>query len=192
MSEEQLAGLDCLGALTTLLQRIRSSDPTAGLYDTAEMQFWWTVPRSTDSLGQLFWFDDDGLPSAAVIATDWGSGVSLLYEETTLVVLVLPDASPEWLAHVVERGLAHAAESGIGVVELEVDREDEVMRGLLFGRGFAVKEDGLVECWLDSSARPSVSPLHAGYRLATRKATMNQPHHLASPRRPERPGPAKR
>lgn len=185
MREEQLAGLDYLAAVTTLLQRIRNTHPTAGLYETAEMQFWWTMPRSTDSLGQLFWFDDDGLPSAAVFATDWGSGASLLYEETTLAVLVLPDANPEWLTHVVERGLAHAAESGISVVELEVDREDEVMRGLLFDRGFSVKEDGLVECWLDSNARPPVSPLHEGYTLTTRKATASQPHHLASPRRPE-------
>ena len=42
LREEQLVGLDYLGALTTLLQRIRSTHPTAGLYDTAEMQFWWT------------------------------------------------------------------------------------------------------------------------------------------------------
>lgn len=185
MREEQLVGLEYLEALTTLLQRIRRAHPTDGLYDAAEMQWWWTIPRSTDTFGQLFWFDDSGYPLSAVIATDWGDGPSLLYEEATLVVLVMPGADGELLEHVVDRGLAHAAESGISTVELEVDRVDEVMRGLLFSRGFTIKEDGLVECWLDAGVRPPVSPLHEGYRLTSRQGTIRQPHHLSAPNRPD-------
>ncbi len=62
MREELLVGVDYLDAVTTLLQRVRNAHPTKGLYEAAELQWWWSVPRSTDSLGQLFWFADEGRP----------------------------------------------------------------------------------------------------------------------------------
>ena len=95
MQEEHREGLDYLQAVTALLQRIRNAHPTHGSYEAAEIQFWWSIPRSTDSLGQLFWFDDLGRPEAAVIVTDFGDGSSLLYEDPTLVVIVMPDATPD-------------------------------------------------------------------------------------------------
>jgi GNAT superfamily N-acetyltransferase len=185
LREGHRAGLDYLEAVTALLQRVRSAHPTRGLYEAAEMQWWWSVPRSTDSLDQLFWFDDLGRPEAAVIVTDFGDGSSAVYEDPTLVVIVMPDANPEWVAHVVERGLAHVGGSGIGAVELEVDRTDDVMRNVLFGQGFTVKGGGLIECWLDAGARPVISPLPDGYRLFSRRDTMHRPHHMTHPRRPD-------
>ena len=178
MREEHQVGLHCLEVATALLQRIRSAHPTKGLYEAADLNFWWRIARSTDSFPQLFWFDDLGRPEAAVIATEWGDGSSAVYDETTLAPIVMPDATPDWVAHVIERGLAHASESGVGAVELEVDRADDVMREVLFGHGFAIKEDGLVEAWLTADARPGISPLHDDYRLATRADTMQRPHHM--------------
>ncbi len=185
MREEYRVGIDYLVAVTALLQRVRSAHPTQGLYDAAELQWWWSIPRSTDNLPQLFWFDDLDRPAAAVVATDWGDGSSAVYEETTLVLIVMPDATPAWVAHVVERGLAHAIESGIGVLEMEVDRADGVMRDVLFGHGFKVKEDGLIESWLHADARPEISPLSDDYRLFTRLGAMQRPHHMTHPRRPD-------
>ena len=141
--------------------------------------------RSTDGLGQLFWIDDLGRPEAAVIVTDFGDGSSAVYEEPTLVVIVMPDATSDWVAHVVERGFAHVAEYGIQAVELEVDRADDVMRDVLFGRGFTVKGDGIIECWLDAADRPQISPLRGEYRLLSRRDTMHRPHHMARPERPD-------
>ncbi len=184
MWEEHRVGLDYLEAVTALLQRVRSAHPTKGLYEAAELQWWWTIPRRTDAVGQLFWFDDLGRPEAAVIATDFGGGSSAVYEASTLVVIVMPDATPEWVNHVVERGLAHATEAGIGDLELEVDRADDVVRDALIGHGFTIKEDGLIGCWLGAAARPAISPLHGDYRLCSRRDTMDRPHHMAHPRRP--------
>ena len=178
MREQRRVGIDYLESATALLRRVRSAHPTKGLYEAAELHWWWRTPRSTDNLGQLFWFDHLGRPEAAVIATDWSGGDSAVYEETTLAPIVMPDATPDWVAHVVERGLAHASEAGIGAVELEVDRADEVLREVLFGHGFAIKEDGLVEAWLAADARPEVSQLHQDYRLASRRDTMHRPHHM--------------
>lgn len=36
--------------------------------------------------------------------------------------MVMPDATPDWVAHVIEHGLAHASESRIEAASLEVDR----------------------------------------------------------------------
>lgn len=173
MREQHRVGVDYLEAATALLHRVRSVHPTAGLYEAADLHWWWRTPRSTDRLRQLFWFDHLGRPEAAVIATDWGDGISL-------DPIVMPDATPDWVAHVIERGLAHASESGLGAVDIMVDRADDVMREVLVGHGFAIEEDGTVEVesWLTADARPEISPLHDDYRLASRLDTMLRPHHM--------------
>ena len=54
-SRQGLVGFQYLEAVTLLLQRIRSADPTAGLYEAADLQWWWSQrPRATDNLPQLF------------------------------------------------------------------------------------------------------------------------------------------
>jgi hypothetical protein len=96
MREQHRVGVHYLEAVTALLQRVRRAHPTAGLYEAADLQWSWRTPRSTDTVPQLFWFDHLGRPEAAVIATDWGDGVAL-------DPIVMPNATPEWIAHVVER-----------------------------------------------------------------------------------------
>ncbi len=185
MREQHRVGARYLEAATELLQRVRGVHPTKGMYEAADLQWWWRTPRSTDDLGQLFWFDHHGRPEAAVIATDWGDGIAL-------APIVMPDATPDWVAHVIERGLAHASESGFGAVDLEVDLGDDVMREVLVGHGFAMKEDGtdvssasvsVVETWLPADARPEISPLHENYRLSSRLDTTQRPHHMINPER---------
>ncbi len=185
MREELRVGLDYLDAVTTLLQRVRSAHPTHGSYQAAELQWWWGVRRSTDDFDQLFWFDDLGRPAAAFVVTDFGDGSSALYEDPTLVVVLMPDTDPSLVAHVVERGLAQLGENGIGAVELEVDRADDVMIGMLSGHGFTRKGDGMIECWMEAGSRPGISPLPDGYRLLRRSDTTGRPHHMTHPRRPD-------
>ena len=176
--QEFRTGLEYLDAVTTLLRRIRSVHPTAGLYEPAELQWWWgQTSRSTDRLGQLFWFDDEGFPVAAVIATAFR-------DEIQLDPIVMPDATSDWIVRVMERGLAHASESGIESVTLEVDSADEVLRSLLIGRGFTVDEGGgLVETWLAANERPAISPLPDGYRLNRRIDVAGRAHHVANAER---------
>ena len=178
--EQYLSGLDYLNAATALLQRVRNAHPTKGLYEAADLQWWWRTARSTDRLPQIFWFDHLGRPEAAVIVTDWGEGVAL-------APIVMPDAAADWVAHVMARGLAYASECGFGAVDLEVDCADEVMREVLAGHGFTMEDDAtegssvslsVVEAWLAAAARPKISPLHEDYRLCTRLDTMQRPHHL--------------
>lgn len=175
MREECRIGIEYLESATALLRRVRSAHPTAGLLEAADVQWWWRTPRPTDHVPQLFWFDDLGRPAGAVIATDWGDGVAL-------DPIVLPDAAPEWVAHFIERGLAHAGECGFGVVDVVVDRADEVVRDALLGHGFAIEVEksalAVHEAWLGADARPEIGPLHEGYRLVSRLETVTRPHHM--------------
>lgn len=170
-TERHLSGLDALAAVTSLLQRVRAAHPTAGLFEAADLQWWWRARRSTDGVPQLFWFDEHGQPLAAVIATDWG-------ERIGLDPLVLPDATAAWIEHVVERGLAHAAELGLDPIGLEVDRGDAVMEEVLTRNGFEIEDDGVVEAWIATHDRPPVSALDPRYRLASRLDTIGGPHHM--------------
>ena len=179
LREEQRSGLAGLQAVTALLQRRRNAHPTYGLYEACELHFWWSKPRSTDSLGQLVWFDEHGRPEAAAVMADFTDGGSLLYEDVTFLPLFMPDSSPELVAHVVERGLALAADHGFPSVELEVDKADDVMHGVLASHGFTIKEeDILAEAWMSTDTRPQISTLNDGYRLVSRAETTPRPHHM--------------
>lgn len=176
-SEQHHIGLDALQAVTTLLRRIRITHPTAGLYEAADLQWWWGQrPRTTDAMPQLFWVDADEQPVAAVVATDFGSRIQL-------DPIVLPDAEPAWVAHVLTRGLRHAGRHGIEAVSLEVDDADHVLIDLLLSHGFTAEEEGVVESWLAADRRPPVSALPAAYRLFSRADTTQRPHHMISPPR---------
>jgi len=177
LREEHRVSLDYLEAVTLLLQRIRNAHPTAGLYEAADFQWWWGQrSRPTDTVAQLFWFDQLGRPEAAIIATESA-------DRTQLDPLFMPGAAPDLVAHVMGRGLHHAGELGIEAVSLEVDSADDVLRQVLRDHGFEDEEDGLVETWLAADQRPLVSILHGEYRLASRLETMSRPHHMMSAER---------
>lgn len=175
--EVERSGLEYLATVTELLDRNRAAHPTAGLFDAAEVQWWWAQEqRPTDQLGQLFWLDDERRPVAAAIATQFG-------DSTQLDPLVLPGATPDWVAHVMRRGLERAAAAGFDRAILEVDRADDVLRAVLFDRGFEIEDDGLVECWLRPDDRPPVSSLPDGYQLRDRVEEIGRPHHMINARR---------
>ena len=171
MSEEHRVGIRYLEEVTLLMQRVRAAHPTAGQFEAGDFQWWWRIPRSSDVLSQLFWFDDDGRPEAAVITTDWGDAISL-------DPIVMPDATPDRIAHIVERGLAHANDEGFDAVDIVIDREDGVMADVLAVHGFTIMVDETIESWLGIADRPAISALHSDYRLASRLDTLLDPHHM--------------
>jgi len=185
-AEAQHAGLESVQAITALLQRSRQTHPTHALYEAAELQFWWSTQRSTDTFPQLFWVDEQG-PVAAVVVNDFGGNVrSLVYDEPTALFAYLPDCTPDWIAQVVDRGLAHLNAGGIDAIELEVDQADDVMASIVRDRGFELKGDAVIEASLDAALVPAVSDLADGYRLLARSQTPDRRHHLSRPDGPDR------
>lgn len=56
---------------TALLQRARRADRHAGMWEAADVQWWWRKPRLSDGIDQPFWVDEQG-PVAGVLLTSWG------------------------------------------------------------------------------------------------------------------------
>ena len=174
LRERSLVGLECLEAVTALLQRRRAAHPTAGLFEAADLQWWWSQnERATDDMPQLFWFDGDGRPQAAVIATAFGGGVQL-------DPMLMPDAGDDLRALVMGRGLANAHLHGHEAVTLEVDSADAALADVLAGHGLVIEEDSVVEAWLTAATRPPISSLPPGYRLCSRAESGHRPHHMIS------------
>jgi len=179
--QEHQRGLVALRTLTTLLQRRRLAHPTKGVYEAAELQWWWINPRRTDDIDQLFWFDANGQPEAAATMFDFSGGSSMVYDEVTFCPFVLPDAAPSFVTEVIEEGLTLASTHGFASVEVEVAQSDEIMRAILGDRGFTLKEsDVLTEAWMSIANRPDVSPLHDGYQLASRAEAGERTHYMGT------------
>jgi hypothetical protein len=70
MGQEWLAGLERLAAVTALLQRIRLQAPRHGVWEAANLQWWWR-PRLSDALTLPVWFDAADRPIAAAVLTAW-------------------------------------------------------------------------------------------------------------------------
>jgi Acetyltransferase (GNAT) family len=175
MNTRPLSGLAYLNAATTLLQRARLADARFGVLEAADLQWWWRTPRPTDEVPQPFWFDGQGQPEAALIATDWGDGVAL-------DPILLPTAPRDAVARVVDRGLAHFEALGLPVADVAVDATDDVLREAFGRHGFMAGVEAstlaVTTAWLAAADRPVVSALPVGYRLVSRADMRAHPHHF--------------
>ena len=68
--EVRAAGREALMLATQLLQRARLADRRAGIWEAADVQWWWRKARRSDGVEQLFWVDRQG-PVAGVLLTSW-------------------------------------------------------------------------------------------------------------------------
>ena len=141
MMETRVAGLAAVEAATELLHRARLADAEGGLWEAADIQWWWRMPRRSDDVEQLFWMDADG-PVAGALLTDWREawGCDLI-----AVAGVAPGRS-ELLGRAVRR----SDELGLDVVDMLVrdDRTAAVGAHPLSRRNGEPVEDRLRQCSL--------------------------------------------
>ena len=178
----RLSGKAAVDATTALLQRGRSMHPWIGLYDPGEVEWWWTRPRHTDGLDQLFWFDEQG-PIAAAHFTDFGTGESEVYDAILFCPFTLPGADEDTIRHVATAGVALAEEHGFAQIDLEVSQADPLLRSVLDELGFTTDGVPVIEQgWIDTAARPPVPAIADGYRLTNRaevrRTQPDRPHHM--------------
>jgi ribosomal protein S18 acetylase RimI-like enzyme len=168
---EQLATANYLDLITRLLQRCRLSDPTGGVWEAGDLQWWWRWVRPSDRCGQLFWLDDAREPVAAVVLTDWST-------VWTCDVAIAPGHAEVLFDVVWQRSLERKAELELDAVEVRARDDDTMMKNALEHSGFTPAGDESTATWLDATLRPQVSPLPAGFRLLSRADTADRPHHM--------------
>ncbi|MBA3427357.1 MAG: hypothetical protein H0U07_02145 [Actinobacteria bacterium] len=168
--EVQAKGLEYLGLATALLQRARLANAEAGLWEAADLQWWWRKPRRSDAIDQLFWIDDEG-PVAGVVLTDWGSawGCDLI---------VVPGVTTVALSTLWGRAVEAFEAQGLETVEVLVRDDDAELVGLLGGAGAVVGDEEDGTAWMDAEERADVTPLPEGFVLVDRALETTRPHPM--------------
>ena len=146
--EVRASGLEYLALATELLQRARLTDPEAGFWEAADLQWWWRTPRRSDSIDQLFWIDDEG-PVAGVVLTDWGRAWGC-------DPIVVPGAGVS-LADVWARAVEAIDGLGLEAVEVLARDDDVELLEMLAGTGFVAGDERSGTTWMDAADRPDVA-----------------------------------
>ena len=169
VQEVRASGLDYLELATDLLQRARLANPEAGLWEAADLQWWWRLPRRSDAIEQVFWLDEQG-PVAAVVLTEWKRawGCDLL---------AVPGTSLVPLASMWARALQAVEALELDVVEMLVRDDDSELQRLLLRSGF-VAGDRSGTTWMDARDRPAVAGLPEGFVLVDRDRAAPGPHPM--------------
>lgn len=163
MHEVRASGLEALALATQLLQRIRLADPEAGLWEAADVQWWWRMPRASDTVEESYWVDEEG-PVAGVLLTDWGRAWGC-------DPIVLPGRVP--LATVWPRALE--AFKQLDAVEVLVRADDSELVALVTASGFEPDEEQSGVSWLNVERRAASLP--DGFAVVDRAHT-TKPHPM--------------
>jgi ribosomal protein S18 acetylase RimI-like enzyme len=168
--EVRASGLEYLALATELLHRVRLADAEAGLWEAADLQWWWRTPRSSDAIDQLFWIDDDG-PVAGVVLTDWGRAWGC-------DPIVVPGVSTVALPRVWARAAEVIDGLGLETIEVPVRDDDLELQDLLAEAGFAADEYQSGITWMVANDRPDVAALPGGFVLVDRAQDTSTPHPM--------------
>ena len=170
IQEVRAAGLDYLALATELLQRARLADAEAGLWEAADLQWWWRTPRRSDAIDQLFWIDDDG-PVAGVVLTDWGRAWGC-------DPIVVPGVLTVPLAGVWARAIEAIETLRLEAVNVVAGDDDFELQGLLASAGFIAGDERSGITWMSADDRPEVAALAEGFVLVDRARETTTPHPM--------------
>ena len=168
--EVRASGLEYLTLATQLLQRARLADAEAGLWEAADLQWWWRTPRRSDSIDHVFWIDDVG-PVAAVLLTDWGRAWGC-------DPIVVPGVSTVTLSTVWARALEAIDAVGGEAVEVLARDDDVELQGLLADAGFMADDERSGITWMNAQDRPDVAARPEGFALVDRGQETTRPHPM--------------
>jgi GNAT superfamily N-acetyltransferase len=154
LREERPVALDYLDQVTRLLQDARLADPEGGLWEAADLQWWWRIDQHADPEGQWFWVDD-GVPRAAVVFTRWKAalGCDLLGAGAT----VAEHADRLW--DIVRRQFLDRE------VEMLIRDDDAAQIAAATAAAFVARDDQFVTAWMGVDERRRREPLPPGIRI---------------------------
>ena len=164
---ELMRGLGRLNATTTVLQRARLAAPLGGMWEPADLQWWWRRPRATDDLMLPVWFDEAG-PVAAAGLTAWGD----TWQADVLAVPSIVREEEVWAAT-----LEATAEHWGGEVQVLVREDDARQVDLAIQSGFSMADEVSGTTWMDAADRPSVAPVD-GFAIVDRVERSGRPHPM--------------
>ena len=164
---ELLRGLGRLNATTTVLQRARLADPLGGMWEAADVQWWWRRPRATDELLLPVWFDEVG-PVAAAGLTAWGD----TWQADVFAVPSVVAAEDIWAA-TLEATAGHRGTA----LQVLVCGDNAPVADLAIQSGFAMTDELSGTTWMAADQRPPVAQVD-GFAIVDRVARADRPHPM--------------
>jgi GNAT superfamily N-acetyltransferase len=161
---ELLRGLGRLNATTTVLQRARLVDPVGGMWEAADVQWWWRRTRATDELALPVWFDEVG-PVAAAGLTAWGD----IWQADVFAVPSIVDVEDVWAATLE----ANAAEA----LQVIVSGSEAPLAGIAIQSGFVMTDKLSGTAWMDADQRSAVAHVD-GFAIVDRVTSAGRPHPM--------------
>lgn len=149
-------GHEYLALVTDLLQRRRLADPVAGLWEAADLQWWYTRDPHPHDADAVVWVDGDA-PLTAAVFTRWSAS------RYGCDVLGDPTLAAAW--EFVHRRCGELAAASI---EMEVDATSPVSAAEAVRAGFTERVETIAVSWLDADCRAAVRALPHGYTLLAR------------------------
>ena len=170
IDEVRASGLEYLALVTQLLQRARLADAEGGLWEAADLQWWWRTPRRSDAIDHIFWIDEQG-PVAGVVLTDWGRAWGC-------DPIVVPGDSTVTLPVIWPRALEAIDALGVEAAEVLARDDDVELRALLAGAGFVADDEQSGVTWMNAEDRPGVAAPPEGFTLVDRSRAPTGPHPM--------------
>jgi hypothetical protein len=164
---ELLRGLERLNATATVLQRARLAEPLGGMWEAADVQWWWRRPRATDELALPVWFDEVG-PVAAAGLTAWDD----TWQADVFAVPSIVNQEDVWAA-TLEATAGHRG----GALRVLVREDDARPADLAIRSGFAMTDELSGTAWMGADHRPPVAPVD-GFAIVDRAARADRPHPM--------------
>jgi GNAT superfamily N-acetyltransferase len=163
---ELVRGLGRLNATTTVLRRARQADPRLGMWEAADVQWWWRRPRATDELALPVWFDKVG-PVAAAGLTAWDD----TWQADVFAVPAIVEAQDVWAATL------EAAAGHRGPLQVLVPEDEVGLTDLAIQSGFGMTDEVSGTTWMDVDHCPPVATVD-GFAVVDRVARADRPHPM--------------
>jgi predicted N-acetyltransferase YhbS len=162
-----MRGLERLNATTRVLQRARLADPLGGMWEAADVQWWWRQPRATDELLLPVWFDEVG-PVAAAGLTAWGD----TWQADVFAVPSIVDQAKVWAA-TLEGATGHQGKA----LQVLMCGNSPGLADLAIRSGFAMTDELSGTTWMDADQRSAITQVD-GFVIVDRLTRADRPHPM--------------
>jgi GNAT superfamily N-acetyltransferase len=154
LREEQPVGLAYLERVTRLLQDARLAEPYGGLWEAADLQWWWRVDQHPDPGAQTIWLDGDG-PRLAAVFTRWRDGMGCDLLGTDAAVATNSDLL--W-----EQVDARFSDQPVSML---IRDDDPVRIAAAEHHGFRRGDHNDATAWMDAADHPPQPALPDGFSI---------------------------
>ncbi len=162
-----LRGVARLDATTMVLQRARQVDDLRGMWEGADVQWWWRRPRLTDELALPVWFDENGPVAAAGLTAEEHT-----WQVDVFAVPSIVSDEEVWSA-TLEAVVPHRRHG----LEMLVHEDDATLIDLAMASGFTMTDELSGTTWMDADDRPPVEHV-PGFCVVDRASGADRPHPM--------------